>query len=99
MLSGVGNNGNAFCYSASSVLEFLLGGPPRLWSDAGAWSVSLNDNKPSSPAAGQEEEEGFMLFFATIGSDRHTPDVRVACSSTSEQPAVKAKHQEAGGAV
>lgn len=60
MLFEVGNNGNAFCYAASWVLEFLLGGPPRLRSDAGVWSVSLNDNSPSSPAAGQEEEEVFL---------------------------------------
>ena len=33
--------------------------PPRLRSDTGVWSVRLNDNKSSSPAAGQEEEEVF----------------------------------------
>lgn len=68
MLSEVGNNRNALCYAASCVPEFLLGGPPRLRSDAEAWSVSLNDNKASSPAAGQEEED---VFFCQNQS-RHT---------------------------
>lgn len=90
MLSEVGNNGNAFRYAASWVLEFLLGGPPRLRWDAGVWSVSLNDNKPSSPAAGQEEEEVFLPKCVPT----HTPDMRVARSSTSEQPEVKTRHQE-----
>lgn len=51
------------------------------------------------PPLVRKKRKVLCFFFATIGSDRHTPDVRVACSSTSEQPAVKAKHQEAGGAV
>lgn len=56
----MGNNGKAFCYTAPWVLEFFLGGPTRLRSDAGVWSVSLNDSKPSSPATGQEEEDVFL---------------------------------------
>lgn len=87
MLSEVGNNGNAFCYAASWVLEFLLGGPPHLRSDAGVWSVSLNDNTPAwSGRRGS--------FSAKICPDTHTPDMRMARSSTSEQPEVKTKHQE-----
>lgn len=34
------------------VLEFLLGGPPHLWSDAKAPDVSVNDNKPSLSGRG-----------------------------------------------
>ncbi|KAK1885205.1 Transferrin receptor protein 1 [Dissostichus eleginoides] len=92
MISEVANNGVAVCYATSWVLELLLGGPPRLRWDAGVWSVSLNDNKASYPAAGQEEEDVFL--FAKIWSDTHTPDMRVARSSTSEQSEVKTKHQE-----
>lgn len=68
----------------------------HLRSDAEAWPVSLNDNKPSSrrPAAGQEEEE--VCFYCQIpAEDGHTPDMRggtqssaSASASASEPPAV-----------
>lgn len=42
------------CWSSSWVARHVCG---RM---QGAWSVSLNDNKASSPAAGQEEEDVFL---------------------------------------
>lgn len=71
---------------ASWVLEFLLGGPPHLRSDVGAWHVSLNDNKPSW--SGRKGS-----FSAKICSGRNSPDVRVARSPASGRPAVcEVKH-------
>lgn len=89
LLSEVGNNGNAFSYAASWVLELILGGPTHLWSDAEAWPVSLNDNKPSYAAAGQEEELCFTAkFLFRRTHSRHEGGtqscLRAACSHWDE---------------
>lgn len=65
----------------------------------GCWEFLLGGHHHAERWGVVCQAEWQQAPFARRCLDRRTPDMCVACSSTSVQPAVKTKHRDAGGAV